>query len=141
VTAPLPIPVFSDAWALACAEALERRPAYRVAAAQWEGAVMLVMHAEGGRQWRVLLDLWRGECRLARAATAEDEVHARYVLSATLLSWRALLTGQLAPILAVMTGKLRLVKGNLAELIPYAGVAKELVGAAAEVPAVFPEDP
>jgi len=132
------LPVFSDAWARACAEMLSAREAYRVAAANWEGAVVLVMAGEGSER-RVFLDLWRGDCRAARAAELADEELARYVLSGTHAAWRQVLTGTLAPLLAIMTGKLRLTKGNLAELVPYAGVARELVAAAAAVPAVFPE--
>lgn len=133
-------PIFSDAWARACAELLSGREEYRVAAATWEGAIVLVMAGgAAGIERRVYLDLWRGDCRVARAAEAADEELARYVLSGTHIAWRQVLTGTLAPLLAIMTGKLKVTKGSLRELMPYAGVAKELVAAAAAVPAVFPD--
>ena len=79
-----------------------------------------------------------GSCRGARAAQAEDEGDARYVLSGTAESWRLVLNGALPPLHAIMTGKLRLAKGNLMELLPWVNAAKELVSAAAAVPASFP---
>jgi putative sterol carrier protein len=137
----MPISVFSDDWATRCADVLNGNPAYRQAAATWEGALVLLMVSERdpASAWRVYLDLWHGECRLARAAIEADESHARYVLTGTVTSWQLVLTGKVAPLLAIMTGKLRVAKGSLAELIPYVNAAKELVAAAAAVEAEFPE--
>jgi putative sterol carrier protein len=138
---PTPLPVFSHDWAQACAEVLNQREGYRAAAATWEGAILLTMTGVGPHQdeRRVFLDLWHGDCRLARAAGPDDEQVARYVLSGTLVAWQAVLTGSVAPLIAIMTGKLRLTKGSLFELIPYVNAAKELVAAAALVESVFPE--
>jgi putative sterol carrier protein len=132
--------VFSDPWASACAVVINANPAYRAAAHNWEGAVLLFMSSGNGagEERRVFLDLWHGECRGARAAKAEDEATARYVLAGSEDAWREVLTGQVAPFLAIMTGRLRLTKGSLLELLPYVNAAKELVGAAAAVPSTFP---
>lgn len=141
MTSPAPSPhhVFSDEWARACAQVLNQREGYRVAAATWEGAILLVMNGGAPADARrVFLDLWHGECRLARAAGAEDENAARYVLSGTVQAWQLVLTGSVAPLVAIMTGKLRITKGSLTELIPYVNAAKELVAAAAAVEATFP---
>lgn len=136
-----PFPVFSDDWARACAAVLNQREGYRAAAATWEGAILLSMTAIGpeGSERRVFLDLWHGDCRMARAALVDDEAVARYVLSGTVVVWRQVLAGSLAPLMAIMTGRLRLTKGSLVELIPYVNAAKELVAAAALVQASFPE--
>jgi len=140
-TNPEEVPVFSDAWARACAEMLKLQDGYRSAAAGWEATIMLTMSAieADGSERRVFLDLWRGECRMARAASQEDEAEARYVLSGTVVAWQQVLTGSVAPLLAIMTGKLRLSKGSLMELLPYVTAAKELVAAASRVPARFPQ--
>lgn len=136
----MPFPVFSDAWAIACAEVINRSTAYRQSAITWEGALVLLMMPDRapGEERRVYLDLWHGDCRAARAATPDDEAIARYVLAGTVSSWHLVLTGRTAPLLAIMTGKLKLAKGSLAELIPYTGAAKELVTAAAAIEAIFP---
>ncbi len=136
----MPLPVFSDAWASACGEVINRSSAYRAAAQSWEGALVLLMTPDRppGEERRVFLDLWHGDCRSARTATLADEATARYVLAGSESGWRLVLTGKVAPLLAIMTGKLRLAKGSLAELIPYTGAAKELVTAASMIEASFP---
>ncbi|MFN8650780.1 MAG: SCP2 sterol-binding domain-containing protein [Gemmatimonadales bacterium] len=135
-----PPEVFSDEWAVICARTLNEGNGYRTVAAAWEARIVLTMTAVGsdGGERRVWLDLAEGSCRGARAAQAEDEGDARYVLSGTAESWRLVLNGALPPLHAIMTGKLRLAKGNLLELLPWVNAAKELVSAAAAVPASFP---
>lgn len=132
--------LFSDAWARACAEAINANDAYRSAAATWEGAILLqIVATESGSERRVFLDLWRGECREARAGTETDVDTARYVLSGEWTAWRLVLTGGMAPIMAIMMGKLRITKGSLPELLPHVESAKQLVLSAASVAATFPE--
>jgi putative sterol carrier protein len=141
VTAPVPFPAFSEAWARACADALNLREAYRAAAATWEGAILLVLQEDsGGGAQRIFLDLWHGECRAARVAGPEDEEAARYVLSGARTAWEQVLTGRVAPLFALVSGRLRLAKGNIAELLPYVGAARELVAAVATVSATFALD-
>ncbi len=136
------VPIFSDDWARARSEALNQNAAYRAAAATWEGAVLLRMLAEapGAPERLVFLDLWHGECRAAHGAVAADEAPARYVLTGTPAAWRQVLTGATPPLLAIMTGKLKLTKGALADLLPFVNAAKELVSTAAAIPAEFPAD-
>lgn len=139
---PTPISVFSDDWAKACQDLINANAAYRDAAQSWEGAVLLLM-SDGpatARERRVYLDLWHGACRGARAAGPADEAEARYILLGTAEVWRQVLTGRVAPLFAVATGKLRLAKGPLLDLLPYAAAAKELIAAACGVPASFPDD-
>jgi putative sterol carrier protein len=132
--------VFSDSWAQACAGAINASAAYRQAARTWEGAIMLVMLPEQtGGERRIWLDLWHGECRSARAATAEDEPVARYILTGSRGAWQQVLEGRVPPLMALLTGRLQVAKGSLAELVPHVASAKELVAAAASVPAAWPE--
>jgi len=133
--------VFSDAWAAEWCRVLNSRPAYQAAAANWEGGVALVMARDGSatsEERAVYLDLWHGQCREARMATPEDLDATRYVLSGTASGWRGVLSGTMAPLTAIMTGKIRLTKGSLASLVPFAGAARELVVAAMEMEVSFP---
>ena len=133
-------PVFSAPWAAACATAINGASAYRAAAATWEGAILLEMlpeDPEGDVSRQVFFDLWHGECRGARVASPTDAGAARYVLSGSTSAWEQVLNGRVAPLLAVMTGKLKLTRGSLAELLPYVTAAKELVTAVASVPGEF----
>lgn len=140
VTGPEPLPIFSHDWARACADQLNGMDGYRAAAARWEAIIVLTMTELGEDllERRVWLELSQGVCREARAAVEADEGSARYVLSGSAETWRQVLGGALPPLMAIMTGRLRLAKGNLMELVPYVNAARELVSAAALVPAAFP---
>ncbi len=133
--------LFSDPWAARWCAELNASVAYRGAAAEWEGGVALVMTAPEPRHARaVFLDSSRGVCREARAANEEDLAAAVYIFEAAPAIWRQLFTGGLAPVMALFSGKLRLTRGNLAALMPYAGAARELIATAGAVPARFPDD-
>jgi putative sterol carrier protein len=135
--------VFTTAWADAWRDALNASEGYRSAAAAWEGAVALVMHPDGTNgvagQRAVYLDLWHGECRAARVATEGDLAAAAYVIEAAAGTWRDLLGARSSPIMALMTGRLRLTRGNIASLLPYASAANELVATAARIESLFPD--
>jgi len=137
------IEVFTEAWAAEWCRVLNSRPAYQEAAANWEGGVALVMARDGtaaSGQRAVYLDLWHGRCRGARVALPEDLTAATYVLSGTAPAWRGILSGTMAPLTALMTGKIRLTRGSMASLIPFAAAARELVVAATEMEVSFPGD-
>lgn len=130
---------FTAAWAAAWCRALNESAAYRSAGAKWEGDVVLVMHGEGDAPERAVhLDLHHGECRGARLASPADIAGARYVMEAGPATWRELLSGRTAPLMALMSGRLRLTRGELAALVPFAGAASELVAAAVAMNSEFP---
>jgi putative sterol carrier protein len=136
----VPVEAFSQEWAEAWADALNGSEAYRTVAATWEGAVALVMN-DGPPETRraVLLDLWHGECRQARAADAENLGGAVYVFEGARAAWRQILGAGSSPVLALMTGRIKLVKGQLGTLLPYASAAKQLLELAGSVPTRFAE--
>lgn len=130
---------FTAEWADAWCRALNESAAYRRAGAEWEGDVVLVMSADGDSPARAVhLDLHRGACRGARIATADDVAGARYVMEAAPVTWRELLGGRTAPLMALMSGRLRLTRGSLTALVPFAGAAGELVAAAVRMNCDFP---
>ncbi len=135
------IEAFTELWATAWAALLGESEAYRVSAATWEGSILLVMTAPGPepRQRAVFLDLWHGVCRVARVATPEDETGADFVLAGSAREWHRLLSGHTPAVMSILTGKLRLQRGSLARLVPYARAAQELLAAAAGMSTVYPE--
>lgn len=126
--------VFSDAWAEAWRDALNASAAYRDAAARWEGAIVLRLEP-GAAAWA---DLHHGECRAARAATPADLAASPFVIRAESATWQRLLAGEIDPIFALMGGKLKLERGSVAALLPFARAAKEMVAAASRVETHFP---
>ncbi len=131
---------FSQSWAEAWCSALNESETYRAVAAAWEGAVALVSRELEGEPLAVHLDLHHGACRGARVARADDLATAAYVLEAPPAVWRELLEGRGSPVMALVTGRLWLTRGELATLLPYAGAAKELLTLATLVETTFPAD-
>jgi putative sterol carrier protein len=134
--------VFTEEWCAACCDRLNQRESYRLAAAGWEGAAVLLMSADpeqGVEEDRaVWLDIHHGQCRSARVATEEDLETAPYVFRADPAQWKRLLDNEMDPVSAVMQGKLKLSRGNLFTLAKYAPAAREMVLAAGEVDGTFP---
>jgi putative sterol carrier protein len=135
--------IFTNAWAKEWAKKINGNAAYKKAAANWEGAIALVMSADGGRgiteDRAVIADLWHGDCRGAKAATDTDLESAPYVIKATPDTWKDVLGGDVDPIFGLLRGKLKLARGSVFSLVPYAVAAKELVSSAAAVSTSFPE--
>ncbi len=134
--------LFSDAWGRSAADLLKASAAYQAAAKTWEGAMVFTLQADpslGVPEARsAYFDLWHGDCREGRAATAHDLETAQYVISADAFTWKQVMEGQLEPISGLLRGKLKLVKGNMAVLARYVLAAKELVNGAKLVPTQFP---
>ncbi|GAA5334545.1 MULTISPECIES: SCP2 sterol-binding domain-containing protein [Thermus] len=134
---------FSDEWAKAYCEALNGNSAYRQAAATWEGALILAVEPDpafGLEEKRgIYLDLYHGECRGARQATAQDFEEAPYIITADARTWKQIIEGELDPVSALMRGKVKLEKGDLAALSQYMMAALELTNTAKQVPTQYPE--
>jgi len=138
--------VFTEEWASACCEALNRGGAYAVAAADWEeGVSVLSMSADPAHgimeDRAVYIDAHRGHCRGARMASEADIEAAPYVFRANAATWKRLLAGEVEPVTAVMQGKLKLVRGSLFALAKHAKAATAMVAAAGEVGGTFPLSP
>jgi putative sterol carrier protein len=135
--------LFSAEWANAWAELLRQDAGYRKAAKSWRWPVVVTIRADAAvglaEDRSVFLDLWEGDCRTARPATAADLESASIVIAADFAIFRQILDGKLDPLVALMRGKLQLVKGSLVKLLPYTQAAKQLVALAAAVPTRFPE--
>ncbi|MEM9293050.1 MAG: SCP2 sterol-binding domain-containing protein [Acidobacteriota bacterium] len=138
-----PPEIFSAEWAQAWGDALDTSEAYREAASSWEGALVLVMSADPNlgipSERAVFLDLEHGRCHEARLANDEDRAEAPFVLAAEPAQWKRVLESDLDPLLALMSGKIRLARGSLAKLTPQVKAARELVRTAANLEASVPE--
>ncbi len=135
--------IFTEEWARLWADKINDNADYRKAAEKWEGAIALVMAADGDmgipEERIVIADLWHGACRGAKAAAADDLDQVPYLIRATPVAWSSVLKGKTDPIVGLMGGKLKLAKGSMFALLPYAKAAKELVRSAIEVDTSFPE--
>ena len=136
--------IFTEEWAQLWHDKINENENYRVAAAKWEGAIGLIMSDDEAmgipEQRAVIADLWHGDSRGAKAGSPEDIEDVPYVIKATPEVWKKVLAGKTDPIVGLMGGKLKLAKGSLISLLPYAKAAKELVASASRVETTFPEE-
>lgn len=132
---------FSSRWASAWADELNASPAYKRAAERWEGAVGLVMDdPDPASRKAVVLDLWHGSCRSAAATDPEAvQAQAAFVFQGGQEAWRQVFCEGASPVTALMNGSIKLAKGSLTALLPYAAAARELLELAGKVPTVFVE--
>jgi len=134
--------IFTQEWAVLWSECINQSEAYRKAAATWEGAIALIMSVDESMgiptERFVVADLWHGESRGATALERQLCDDAPYAITATPANWKNVLKGKTDPIVGLTVGKLKLTRGGLFALLPYAKAAKELVGAAMQVDTSFP---
>ncbi len=135
--------IFTHEWASLWADSINANQSYKKAAATWEGAIGMIMTPDSAMgipaERIVIADLWHGDCRGARVATAAEFEETPYLISAEPAAWRSVLDGRTDPIVGLMGGKLKLAKGGLFALLPYAKAAKELVRSAIDVDTSFPD--
>lgn len=126
---------FSERWPEVWRDEINRSEACRKAAAGWEGAIAFVLDADpgNGRPRSAVLDLRHGECRAARAEAGPDLPDAAFVLSAGEATWWDVLAGKVEPTWGLMSGKIRLERGSLAQLVLHVTLARELVAAARRI--------
>jgi len=135
--------IFTSDWTDLWADAINANANYKKAATKWEGAIALVMTIDGDmgipEERIVVADLWHGDCRGAAVATTAELEDAPYHIKANPSTWKGVLAGKTDPIVGLMGGKLKLSKGSLFALLPYAKAAKELVNSAIAVDTTYPE--
>jgi diacylglycerol O-acyltransferase / wax synthase len=131
--------MFSAGWANAYLEAINGSQAYFNASKRWDaGSLAFVMMAspENGyaQNAAVLLDLYHGKCREAKAMPVSEAINAAsFVIEGDYAAWVEVLSGRTAPIAMIMRGRLKLRKGSMARLIPYTQSAQELLNCAQKI--------
>ncbi len=133
----------SEEWLKEYVTRINDSPAYKEAAASWEGDVAYVIEAEPDKGvpedvW-AWLDLWHGECREAKIVSAEEGEKSRFVIRAPFTRWKEVIRKELDPVKGMMQGKLKL-KGDLPTIVRYVKAANELVNLSQTVPTEFPDE-
>ncbi len=135
--------IFTEDWAQAWHDKINANANYKQAATKWEGAIAMVMTPDGDmgipEDRIVIADLWHGDCRGAKVATSAELEDVPYLIRATPTNWKSVLAGKTDPIVGLMGGKLKLAKGSMFALLPYAKAAKELVNSAIHVDTSYPD--
>jgi putative sterol carrier protein len=129
----------SNEWIKAMMQDLNQCQSYKEAAKNWEGDFYFVIEPGGNLTETVILymDLWHGECRNAFEVKNPDEIKPAFTLKGPVAIWKKVMTKQLDPMQAMMTGQLKLT-GNMAMVMKNVRAAKELVESCTRIPTEFP---
>lgn len=129
----------SDEWIKAMMQDLNNSQSYKEAAKNWEGDFYFIIEPGGTLKDTVILymDLWHGECRNAFMLEKQDGMNPAFLLSGPVTIWKKVMTKQLDPMQAMMTGQLKLT-GNMAMVMKNVRAAKELVESCTRIPTKFP---
>ena len=116
-------PFPSEAWVMALVDVLNSDERYAEVAKKWEGDLVVIIEADPKEEDADLpiafyFDLWHGSCRSARYVDMSKEgiPKAAYVLSTPMANIMRILRGELDPMQAMLTRKLK-VKGNLGYML------------------------
>ena len=129
--------IFTDEWAAAFREAINEHPHFRQFAANWElGPIIAIARAEFDfeEDLGLFLGIENGECNFALILSARDAYRAgNYVYEASYETWGHIFDTSEKLIHAFLTGKIKLTKGNMVDLLNTGKVADCLVQAAASL--------
>ncbi len=124
----------TDEWVKAAMDSLNNTPAYKKAAAKWEGDFYFVIPdgAGAGEPIIMYMDLWHGDCRDAYLVNDPAAKSPAFTMTAPLAVWKEIFEGKLDPIKGMMTKKLTL-KGNKMKVLKAPKAAVEMVNCCASI--------
>jgi len=126
----------SAEWLSALHEKLNGDARYGVVARNWEGDLLFDIQPDDrlAKPVTMYLDLWHGACRRVGYGVGLDDLpHPRFVLSSVYRNFTAVLTGELNPMTAMMTNKLR-VRGDLGYMMRNVPTVLDFVRCCREIP-------
>jgi len=129
----------SAEWANELMVLLNADAKFRAVGGNWEGDVNLFIEGVPGASGSqvIYIDTWHGRCR---GVDFSDEASARsaaFRIKAPLQNWRRVLTQEIGPIQAMISGQIR-VYGNLAYILRNVGGTQRMVEVAATIPTIWP---
>ena len=130
------IPFPTNEWVERFSDRLNASADYASIARRWEGDVLFAVEMPDGAVRRLYMDLWHGACREAYELPDGQEKPAALRLTAPLTNFVKVLRGQLDPMQAMMTGKLK-VQGDMILVVRNIPTVLEFVRTAQQVETEF----
>ena len=127
----------SNEWTQVFKDQLNANPTYAEVAKNWEGDICFQIEWPDGQPPALLyMDLWHGQCREAFQVTADRAINPAFRLAAPLGNFIKILRGELDPMQAMVTGKLK-VQGNMVMLMRNIPTVLEFVRTAKQIETDF----
>lgn len=111
---------------------LNRSDRFRDAASGWFGTLLLLEQEPDGDARSTWVRVADGACTEVRVGAAADHEAADFILAASATTWESLVTARMTPVAAAITGRLKLLRGDVLALAPHAKAAAELLAAAGD---------
>lgn len=105
---------------------------FRDAATGWFGTLLLLEDEPDGDARSTWVRVADGACTEVRTGASADHEVADFILGASAATWENLVAARITPIAAAITGRLKLVRGDVLALAPHAKAAAELLAAAGD---------
>lgn len=107
---------------------------YALVAHEWEGDMYFVIEPDGNLKEQMIfyLDLWHGNCRATEVVSDIHTHSPAFVLRADYVNFAKVLKGELDPMQAMLTRKLK-VKGNMSVMMRNIPTVLDFVRCAKEV--------
>ncbi len=121
-------------WLAAFQEKLNQDTKYNQIAHKWEGDLLFTILADDGLDEAITLylDLWHGSCRQAMVIENGDLPEAAFVLKAPYTNWVRILKGELHPMQAMLTQKLK-VEGSMSYMMRHVPTVLDFTRCAQEI--------
>ena len=139
----MPVKAFSEEWASAFKDEVNRSSTYKSAAKGWKWTVGLVVEAEPDKHFPesrgVVMDLFDGEARDIHVGPASDAQACNFVITAPYSRWKQVAKKELDATKGMLQGKLKL-KGDLPTIVRYTKASQELTECTTRVPVQWPDE-
>jgi putative sterol carrier protein len=137
------VKAFSNEWAKAFKDELNKSATYKTAGKGWKWSVGLVVEAEPEKHFPeakgIVLDLFDGEARDVTVGPASEAQKSDFVITAPYSRWKEVATKQLDATKGMLQGKLKL-KGDLPTIVRYTKASQEMTECTTRVPVEWPDE-
>lgn len=138
----MPVRYPSDAWVKQLQDICNADPEFREIGAHFTGKFIFRIEAEPGvLDHDVHLFCWpdNGEVKeAAEIGSPEERPDVDYIVTGAYRVWKDVVQGKQEPLRALMTRKLKLIKGKQLKLLKEVKLALKLINACKQVDATFP---
>ena len=134
----------SDEWIKELQKVCNQDPQFKDACADFSGKLVFQIDAEPGKLDKTAyLFCWpdRGEFREAMALSSPDErPDVEYIIAGKYTNWKDIVRGRQEPLRALMSRRVKLVKGSQLKLLKQVKFALRMMHNSTQIHAEFPDE-